>query len=65
MNFLKDWRSKIIERKLIEKQNEKLNKVTPELERFCDFLGNIISKYIHKIELNEGTLKEINKEEKN
>lgn len=38
---------------MIELQNEQLNKITPELERFCDFLGNIISKYIHEIELNE------------
>ena len=51
MNFSKDWRKKIIEkrRKLLEIQNEILNKSTPELERFCDFLGNIISKYIHEI----------------
>ncbi len=58
MNFSKDWRKKIIEkrRKLLEIQNEILNKSTPELERFCDFLGNIISKYIHEIELNDVNL---------
>ena len=49
--------------KMIEKNNKYMEYKSSELERFCDFLGNIITKYIHEIDLkNIPLIKENNNE---
>lgn len=49
--------------KMIEKNNKYMEHNSSELERFCDFLGNIITKYIHEIDLKNIPLIEENNNE--
>ena len=49
--------------KMIEKNNKYMEHKSSELERFCDFLGNIITKYIHEIDLKNVSLVEENNNE--
>lgn len=43
---------------IIDKHNQYMKNKSAELERFCDFLGNIISKYIHEINFDDDLLDE-------
>lgn len=47
-------------KKMIEKYDRYMEHKSSELERFCDFLGNIITKYIHEIDLKSVSLIEEN-----
>ena len=49
--------------KMIEKHNKYMEHNSSELDRFCDFLGNIITKYIHEIDLKNVFLIEENNNE--
>lgn len=50
-------------KKIIEKYDRYMEHKSSELERFCDFLGNIITKYIHEIDLkNVPLIEESNNE---
>ena len=50
-------------KKIIEKYDRYMKHKSSERERFCDFLGNIITKYIHEIDLkNVPLIEESNNE---
>ena len=49
--------------KMIEKHNKYMEHNSSELDRFCDLLGNIITKYIHEIDLKNVFLIEENNNE--